>query len=156
MPSGTHLTRGAPQLARSEMTLAKYNGWLDAKIGNYYATYVRRPNPFCKGCARSALPTARGVDVPQIKPGKVDPYFHCMFGASLLSFGAMYPYALGACPPARAPPCLSCGAVRVRPIRLTARHGLAEEHIEKNPSRFLRCVHAPAPLPPFPAAPRSR
>ena len=61
MPSGTHLTRGAlSQLARSEMTLAKYNGWLDAKIGNYYATYVRRPNPFCKGCARSALPTARG------------------------------------------------------------------------------------------------
>ena len=117
MASGTTSDRGAPQLARSEMTLAKYNGWLDAKIGNYYATYVRRPNPFCKGCARSALPTARGVDVPQIKPGKVDPYFHCMFGASLLSFGAMYPYALGACPPARAPPCLSCGAARVRPIR---------------------------------------
>lgn len=30
----------------------------------------------------------------QVKGGKVAPFFHCMFGASLLSFGAMYPYAL--------------------------------------------------------------
>ena len=30
----------------------------------------------------------------QIKGGTINPYFHAMFGASLLSFGAMYPYAL--------------------------------------------------------------
>eukprot|EP01052_Picozoa_sp_SAG31_P067261 SAG31_NODE_26051_length_449_cov_1.180000_1_plen_115_part_10 len=32
----------------------------------------------------------------QVKPGKIDPYFHAMGASALLSFGAMYPYALGA------------------------------------------------------------
>ena len=30
-----------------------------------------------------------------MKGGKIDPWFHAMFASSLLSFGAMYPYALG-------------------------------------------------------------
>jgi hypothetical protein len=30
-----------------------------------------------------------------VKGGKIDPWFHAMFASSLLSFGAMYPYALG-------------------------------------------------------------
>ena len=34
---------------------------------------------------------------PQVKGGKIDPWFHAMFASSLLSFGAMYPCALGKC-----------------------------------------------------------
>lgn len=56
------------QVAQKNCTLANYNKWLDQNIANYYKTYV--------------------------KPGKIDPYFHAMGASALLSFGAMYPYAL--------------------------------------------------------------
>jgi hypothetical protein len=29
------------QVARSEVSYAKYNSWLEGQIGNYYAKYVR-------------------------------------------------------------------------------------------------------------------
>ena len=76
---------------------------------------------------------------PQVKGGKIDPWFHAMFASSLLSFGAMYPYALGKSVPLSAkagqlPWTRNGSGSLLQPVCL------AEGHIEKNPARFFRCA----------------
>jgi hypothetical protein len=92
------------QVAKSEMTMAKYNTWLDGQISGYYTKYVRSQAVFTGGgcsagaradCQRVCVLRVLRVRRPQVKAGKIAPYFHAMAASSLLSFGAMYPYALG-------------------------------------------------------------
>ena len=71
-------------------------GWTRRLARTTPHTCVRARWPLAFRCLPSADANLNSKFVAQVKPGKIDPYFHAMGASALLSFGAMYPYALGA------------------------------------------------------------